>query len=231
MKLLLTSLGLTNNSIAYALRELVGKEPNDTKIAFIPTGANADRGDKNWMIDHMYRIKEYGYHIDIIELTALSAEAIKAALEESDIIFVGGGNAFYLSYWMQKKGMFDYLPELLETRVYTGISPGSMIAGDSFRLTSQALGHDEQLADDALDNLGPAGESSAKTLHLVDFVVKPHFNNPEHIEVRNEEYIRSVANRVDKPIYAIDDQTALKIIDGNVEVISEGSWLLLNNGK
>lgn len=229
MKLLLTSLGLTNNSIAEALKDLVGKEPNEAKVAFIPTGANADRGDKNWMIDNQYRIKEQGYHVDLIELTALSPEAIKAALSDADVIFVGGGNAFYLSYWMQKKGLFEYLPELLQTRVYVGISPGSMMAGDSLRLTSQALSHDEPLSDEDMDNLGPAGESSGKTLHLVDFVFKPHFNSPEHYEVRNEEYIRSVANRVDKPIYTIDDQSALKIIDGNIEVVSEGKWLILNN--
>lgn len=229
MKLLLTSYGITNNSIVNALTDLVGKAPNDTKIAFIPSGANADRGNKNWMIEHMNKIKERGYNIDIIELTALEPAAIKTALESVDVIFVGGGNAFYLSYLMQKKGMFDYFHELLETKVYAGISAGSMVAADSLRMSSQALGHDEILTDEDLDDLGPTGESSGKTLHLVDFVVKPHFNSPEHIEVRNEEYIRSVANRVNKPIYAIDDQSALKIVDGNVEVISEGKWLLLNS--
>jgi dipeptidase E len=229
MKLLLTSYGLTNKSIVNTLTDLVGKEPIDTKIAFIPTAAHGNRGDKNWVIDNLDRIKEQGYHIDIVELTAHEPEKLKAILCEADVIFVGGGNGFYLSYWMQKKGLFEFLPELLETKVYASISAGSMIAADSFRLSSQALEYEGELTDDVLNNLGPVGESSAKTFKFVDFVFKPHFNNPEHIEVRNEEYVRSVANRVNKPIYVIDDQSALKVIDGNVEVISEGNWLLLNN--
>jgi len=229
MKLLLTSLGLTNNSISNALTDLIGKSPNDSKIAFIPTGANATRGDKNWLIDHMYQIKQYGYHIDIIEIIAMEPAAIGAALNNVDAIVFGGGNCFYLSYWMQKKGLFDFLPKLLETKVYVGISVGSMVAADNFRLSSQALEREETISDEDYNNLGPTGESLAKTLKLVDFVFKPHFNSAEHPEVRNEEYIRKVAHRINKPIYAIDDQSALKIVDNKVEVISEGKWLLLNN--
>lgn len=228
MKLLLTSYGITNSSIASALTDLIGKNPNDSKIAFIPTAAHGNRGDKNWVIDNLDRIKEQGYHIDIVEITALEPELIKTSLENADVIFVGGGNCFYLSYWMQKKGLFELLPKLLETKVYAGISVGSMIASDSFRLSSQALEYEGDLTDEVLNDFGPIGESSAKTFKFVDFVFKPHFNNPEHIEVRNEEYIRKVATRVDKPIYAIDDQSALKIVNGKVEVISEGKWLLLN---
>lgn len=228
MKLLLTSLGLTNDSISNALADLIGKQPSDSRIAFIPTGANIALGDKSWLIDNLHKLKELGYKIEIVEISALQPDVIKTVLESSDAIFVGGGNCFYLSYWMQKKGLFDILPELLKTRVYIGLSVGSMIASDNFRLSSQALERDENISDEEYNNLGPAGESSAKTLKLVDFVFKPHFNSAEHPEVRNEEYIRSVAHRVNKPIYAIDDQSALKIIDGVVEVVSGGEWLLLN---
>lgn len=229
MKLLLTSLGLTNDSIASALTELVGKEPNDTKIAYIPTGSHCSRVDKGYLIDNLSKIKDYGYYIDIIEITALSTEQIKSALNDVDVIFFGGGNAFYLSYWMQQKGLFEMLPEILETKVFAGISAGSMMAGANFRMSSQALGINGDLSDETLENLGPAGESSARSLKLVDFVFKPHLNSAESSDLRTEEYVRSVANRVSEPIYALDDQSALKIVDGNIEVVSEGKWLLLNS--
>ncbi len=229
MKLLLTSYGITNHKIADALNDLIGKESKDIKIAFIPTGAHGNRGSKYFLIDNLSAIKNYGYQVDIVELAAHEPDVLKKILSDSDVIFFGGGNCFYLSYWMQKRGLFDFLPELLETRVFAALSVGSMIAGNSFRLSSQALEYQGDLTDEVMENLGPVGESSAKTLHLVDFVFKPHFNSPEKYEFRNEDYIRSVANRVDKPIYAIDDQSALKIIDGNVEVISDTPWLLLNN--
>ena len=113
MKLLLTSYGITNSSIANALTELIGKQPSESKIAFIPSGDNTKRGDKSWMVGHINKFIEAGYYVDLIELTALEPDAIKSAFEDVDAIVVGGGNCFYLSYWMQKKGIFDFLPQLL----------------------------------------------------------------------------------------------------------------------
>jgi len=228
MKLLLTSGGLTNESITNAFSELIGKKPNDTKIAFIPTAAICDRGDKYWLIDDLARIKNYGYHVDIIEIAALTSEAIEAALNDSDAIFVGGGNPFYLSYWMQKKGLFDLLPELLKTKVYAGISAGSMIAGNSFQLSSKALKLGI-LEESDYNDIGPIGESSAKTLNFVDFIFKPHLNSMHRADERCEEHVRKIAAKTDKLIYTLDDQSALKIVDDKIEVISEGEWLLLNN--
>jgi dipeptidase E len=36
------------------------------------------------------------------------------------------------------------------------------------------------------------------------------------------------AGRLPVPAYAIDDQTAVAVIDGTVEVVSEGHWKLFN---
>ncbi|MDK2899127.1 MAG: dipeptidase [Patescibacteria group bacterium] len=229
MKLLLTSNGLSNNSIANALSELIGKKPSDSKIAFIPTAAICDRGDKYWLIDDLYRIKEYGYHVDIIEISALTTESIKDALNDSDAIFIGGGNPFYLSYWMQKKGIFELLPNLLITKVYAGISAGSMIAGNGFQLSSKALKRDI-LEESDYDDIGPIGESSAKTLNFVNFIFKPHLNSMHHVDERSEDYVRKIAEKTNKLIYTLDDQSALKIVDDKIEVVSEGEWLLLNKG-
>jgi len=228
MKLLLTSHGLSNDSINNAFSELIGKKPSDTKVAFIPTAYICDRGDKYWLIDNLYQLKSYGYHVDIIEIAVLTPQAIENALNDSDAIFVGGGNPFYLSYWMQKKGLFELLPKLLKTKVYAGISAGSMIAGSSFMLSSKALKHGI-LEESDYDDIGPIGESSAKTLNFVNFVFKPHLNSIHHAEERSEEYVRKLAEKTDKLIYTIDDQSAIKIVDGKIEVISEGEWLLLNN--
>lgn len=228
MKLLLTSNGLSNDSIANAFTELIGKKPSDTKIAFIPTAAICDRGDKYWLIDDLVRIKNYGYYVDIIEIAVLAPEAIEMALNDSDAIFIGGGNPFYLSYWMQKKGLFDLLPELLKTKVYAGISAGSMIAGNSFQLSSKALKRGV-LEESDYDDIGPIGESSAKILNFVDFIFKPHLNSMHHVDERSEKYIREIAAKTDKLIYTLDDQSALKIVDDKIEVVSEGEWFLLNN--
>lgn len=227
MKLLLTSSGITNNAIAQALSDLVGKEPEDTLIAFIPTAALIDRGDKQWLIDDLYRIRQLGYNVDIIELTALTTSEITEALEAADVLFVGGGNTFFLSYWMQRKGLFELLPKLLESKIYAGISAGSMIMGQSLVLSSQAMKAPEAFANEDYDTVGPHGQSSGKTLGLVDFIFRPHLNSRFFPLVNKNELTRRLET-IHAPVYALDDSSAIKVVDGAVEVISEGDWALLN---
>lgn len=224
MKLLLTSNGLSNDSIAVAFQELLGKEPKDSKIAFIPTAANAERSNKSWLIDDLYNIKKRGYYVDVIELTALTPQQIKEAVEGSDAIFVGGGNTFYLSYWLQKSGLFGSLPKLLETKVYAGISAGSMIASQSLALSSQAMKHEEAFKDEEYDLVGPTGQSSGKTLKFVDFIFRPHFNS-RYFSTTNVDELKKKAHVLNKRVYALDDDSALKVIDGKLEVVTEGEWV------
>lgn len=228
MKLLLTSNGLSNISIAKAFEELIGKKPEESKVAFIPTAANPQRDDNGWLIDDMYRIRKLGYTVDVVELTALKKKEIKEILEKQDAIFVGGGNTFYLSYWMQKTGLFDLLPELLKNKVYAGISAGSMIATANLKLPSQAIEKIDDLEDKDYDLLGPSGQSSGKSLKLVNFLVRPHLNS-NHFPRNRKEFLEEVARKVDEKIYALDDDSAVKVVDGQVSVISEGDWLVFND--
>ena len=223
MKLLLTSGGVTNDSIAQALEDLVGKQPKDIKIAFIPTAANLDRSSKEWLIRDEYRLIERGYEVDIIELTAVKTPALKQALEAADVIFLGGGNTFYLSYWLEKSGLADMLPELLETRVYAGISAGSIVAGSSLVLSSHALNNPQAFQDQDYDELGPEGESSGFTLKFVDLIFRPHLNSRFFTSARID-LLEEKVKGLSSDVYALDDDSALKIVDGNIEVVSEGEW-------
>jgi|SRR3989344_3225216 len=227
MKLLLTSNGLSNDSIAKALADLIGKEPKSSRVAFIPTAANPERGNKDWLIDDLYCIKDRGYYVDIVELTALKPPEIKKILKDVDAIFVGGGNTFYLSYWMQKTELFELLPELLKTKVYAGISAGSIITGANLKTASDALANIEKFEDKDYDLLGPPSESSSKTLQFVDFVFRPHLNSSFFPEI-TEEKLREKAKHFAHRFYALDDNSALKVVDGKVEPISEGEWLVFN---
>lgn len=217
MKLLLTSNGITNDSIAKAFDSLIGKSPKDTKIAFIPTAADVERGDKHWLVMDLYRLHQLGYKVDIIELTALSVDDIAKALTESDVIFVGGGNTLFLSYWMQKRGLFDLIPRLLkQDKVYAGISAGSMVASASLALSSQAIKNPKDFADDKFDQK----QWSNKAMGLVDFAFRPHLDR----RIKANE-LDNKSQAIGLPIYALDDQSALKITGNKIEIISEGQWL------
>jgi dipeptidase E len=231
MKLLLTSGGLRNASMKAALADLLGKPFNVARAVFIPTAANPEGGHKDWLVKDIQAFFDLGWrHYDIVDLAAIASlpkTAWWSRFEQADVLIFGGGTTFYLSYWLQQTGLMDALPAMMERKVYVGISAGSMVACDNLRISSEALEKFGQIKDAEYDELGPEGQSSAKTLKLVDFVVRPHFNSPEFPKIRAN-FLEEVAKTLHVPMYAIDDQTAIKVDGAKTEVVSEGDWKLYN---
>ena len=218
MKLLLTSGGLTNQSISKALFELVGKKPEETSLIFIPTAANVEAEDKDWPIDDLINLKNQKFKfIDIVDIAVMPQKNWQPRLEAGDVLFFGGGDTFYLMDCMNKSGLSEILPELLKTRVYAGISAGSMVTGTdlALKLSQQIYGEDMNKTE------------NQKGLGFVDFYLLPHFNSP-YLRHKTEANIREAVKDMKEKIYALDDQSALKVVDGKVEVISEGKYLVFN---
>lgn len=221
MKFLLTSGGLTNKSIADALLDLIGKSAIDASVVFIPTAANVEAGDKGWLIDDLSNLKKQGFKsIDVVDISALPQELWQPRLEASDVLFFSGGDTFYLMHWLKKSGLAELLPELLKTRVYAGISAGSMVTGNL------VLRHNKLLYPDEAPTKYPSNEG----LGFFDFHFRPHLNSPYFPKVRRE-ILEELAKEVKGPIYALDDQSALKIVDGKIEVVGEGECLILNKDR
>jgi len=213
MKLLLTSNGLSNQSIANALFELTGKPAAETAIVFIPTAMNVARGDKGWFINDLYNIKKQGFKfIDIVDISALPKEVWLPKIENGDVLFFSGGNTYHLMYWLKESGLAELLPELLKTRVYAGISAGSIITNPSIAYTSSDK---KKYYEDQF------GYNNDTALNLVDFYIYPHFNSPKHISSRKE-YLEETAKETKKSVYGLDDESALKVIDDIVAVVTEG---------
>ena len=220
MKLLLTSGGLTNRSIANALFELVGKSPEQTAFAFIPTAMNLSTGDKSWFINDLQNFKKQNFKfIDIVDISALPKKIWLPRLEAADVLFFSGGNTFHLMHWLKESGLAELLPELLKTRVYGGISAGIMVTNPTLALSSK----DKRIYYE--ENFG---SSDIAGLGFVDFYTRPHLNSPDFPQA-NAGYLKNeVAKNIDAAIYGLDDNSALKVIDGKVEVVSEGDWVKIN---
>src|SRR5260221_2822658 len=211
MKLLLTSAGLTNKVISDALIGLVGKPAKEISVAFVPTAANFERGDKSWLINDLVRFKDGGFKsVDVIDISALEKEKWLEGFKKADVLFFGGGNTFHLMYWVEKSGLKELLPDLLKTKVYGGISAGSCIAGPKVLTFVQELFPDEENEHNVVDGL-----------NLVPFHVVPHLNSKWFKGLR-EEKIRELAKDERTPAYAIDDQCAIKVVDDKIEVIGGG---------
>lgn len=214
MKLLLTSAGLTTPEISQKLRKLHGKEPTQTMVAFIPTAANLEPGNKSWLIDDLKDLKEEGYQVDLVDFSALPKKIWLERLKAADVIQVGGGNTLHLAHWARCSGFAEELPNFLKDRVYVGISAGSMLVGRTFGLWP----YDEaELARSIGEDPGFKG------LGLVDFSIEPHLNNEAFPEV-NKVQVESYHQTTGEKVFLLDDTSAV-VVDGNsIEVIGNENY-------
>jgi len=218
MKLLLTSGGLTNQSIAQALFDLVGKKPEDTSVVFVPTAANVEKGDKEWFINDLVNLQKQNFkQIAIADISAVEEKIWRPQFEQADVLFFEGGNSFHLMEWINKSGLVSLLPELLKTKVYVGVSAGSMVTNKDLNLKISQIVYEEDF-DKSEDMPG---------LNFVDLYFLPHLNS-EHFKKVKKEFIEEIASGMPEKIYALDDNSALKITGDEIEIISEGEWLTFN---
>ncbi len=221
MRLLLTSAGIKNPSIQHALIDLLGKPIAASSALVVPTAAYGHplKPGVAWAFISGQRpntpMCELGWKsLGVLELTALPSIAREQwvpLVQQTDVLLVGGGDALYLSHWMQQSGLAALMPSLRDT-VFVGLSAGSMVMtpriGEDFVFWKPPTGGDEALG-------------------IVDFSIFPHLDHedlPENTMADAERWAAGIAG----PAYAIDDETAITVVDGSVEVVSEGHWKLFS---
>lgn len=222
MKLLLTSAGIKNASIRAALVELLGKPIEEASALFVPTAIYAHPIGVR-MSARMIRgeeprspMCELGWKsLGLLELTALPSierDRWEPALRETDVVLVGGGDPLYLHHWMVESGVAEVLAELDET-VYVGLSAGSMIM-------APRIGED-------FVNWRPPGGSGDETLGTVDFAMFPHLDHPDMPGNSTAEAEKWAEAMPGQRAYFMDDETAIRVVGGEVDVVSEGKWRLV----
>ena len=218
MKLLLTSAGIKNPSIHAALLGLLGKPIVECKALCIPTALyghpmGSPRGSWQFITGQSGTpMCELGWQsVGVLELTALpSIERARWVrwVQEADVLLVNGGDALYLTHWMRQSGLADLLASMPD-KVWVGLSAGSMVmtprVGEAFIETKPPI----------------TGEDRA--LGVVDFAIFPHLDYPTFPENTMAEAEKWAAT-IGCPSYAIDDETAIQVVEGRAEVVSEGQW-------
>ena len=227
MKLLLTSSGISNRSIEDALAGLLGKPIAESSALIVPTAIYpfAEGPSNAWRLINgkaQGPLAEVGWKsLGVLELTALPSidrESWVPLVRETDALLVWGGHVMYLCHWMRQSGLADLLPSL-DNLVYVGVSAGSIVTtpynGDvEFNLRTLPAGSE-------------ATSQGDRALGLVDFTLRVHvdregFNSMDDVE--------EWAAGIPVPTYAIDDETAIRVVDGRPEVVSEGNWKLFEPG-
>lgn len=218
MKLLLTSAGVTNASIYQALVELLGKPIADSSALCIPTALYGHPwvgpGVKPWQFitGRSDNLVDLGWKsVGVLELTALPSideERWVPLVRETDALLVAGGDALYLSHWMRQSGLADLLPSLSE-KAWVGLSAGSMVMTP-------------RIGEDFVGWKPPAGGDDS-TLGVIGFSIFPHLDD-EMLPANTMADAERWAAGIPGPAYAIDNDTAITVTYGTVEVVSEGHW-------
>ena len=241
MNLLLTSSGIRNKSIHDALVDLLGKPIEESNALFIPTAIYPFPGGAGMAWQSMFgksasNLCQLGWKsLGVLELTALPSINKKAwapSVENTDALLFWGGDPLYLSYWMRQSGLTDLIPSLRREIVYVGVSAGSMSASSNFGETytnpPNIIG--STFTSEEITFTTSGGEIKRtfvriKGAGLVDFAVIPHLDHKDH-EDASLANAEKWAAKLPVPVYAIDDDTAIKVINGAVQVVSEGHWRL-----
>ncbi|WP_029202514.1 Type 1 glutamine amidotransferase-like domain-containing protein [Ornithinimicrobium pekingense] len=215
MKLLLTSGGVTNASIRSSLETLLDRPVAQCRALVIPTAQWGHPMCGPTSVQGLVAAGDRSKHLSglgwasvgVLELTALSTidpQRWVSWVREADVLLVDGGDATYLCHWMRESGLAALLPSLPDT-VWVGVSAGSMVM-------TPRIGNRFVEWPSASDD---------RTLGVVDFAIFPHLDAfPTNTLAHAERW----AAEVGVPAYAIDEETAIRVVDGAVEVVSEGTW-------
>lgn len=142
------------------------------RVAFIPTAADPYK-DKWFVKEDRDTLEEMGCEVVDVDIKEKTKQELERDLRNMDIIFVAGGNTFYLLNYVQKSGFGDVVKDLVLGKgvLYIGSSAGAVLAGPDIKPV------------EVLDDPTAAPDlQSTKGLKLVDFVVLPHYGDKKYKE-------------------------------------------------
>ena len=182
------------------VKKFLDKNTESKKILFIPTATNVDEYKKYIHLTQK-AFEDFGYEVENFDVSIFSEEIAKEKLSEAKIVFISGGNTFYLLQELKRKNLITYLKERIENGLlYIGESAGSVIAAPDIEYASVI--DDKTVATELDDYTG---------LNLVDFYIVPHFEE--------EPFVESSRNTVE--LYK--DKLDLKLINNKEAILVENN--------
>lgn len=195
MKLLLTSAGLTTEEIIKTYEKFVGKKRQNIKVVAIEEAAKVETGDMSWFEEEKQRVINDSKSLEILPLQTRPLTEVRDMIANADVIYCFGGNTDYLAKVLEDTGLAQVLPEILAEKVWVGSSAGScVLCHKESEPTSREVYQETPTIDHFLD--------------LVPIVLLPHYHGYFKFE---EPEIRHEAENSPYPVYALSDQSALKV--------------------
>lgn len=205
MNLLLTSGGLRNEELRKVFIDMLQKPVDQVRVAVIPTASKSEAEQAYVKKDLADLLKTGIEQIDTVDISELNREEWLPKLESADVIFVVGGDVYFLRDWVVKSGLEDELPKLLQTKVYVGISAGSRLLNPDISVA--ALHYDPKKDPDGM--------------HLVDFCIVPHMNSKVFTD-RTPEQIAPKLESFPHTTYLLDDDSAVLVQGSMMQFVGGG---------
>ena len=119
-----------------ALHRLVGKAPQDITFAAIENALDVEQDWQAWIGDSRNAIALDPAQVEVVDLRSWrgNRDGLRALLAGKDVIWVSGGNGFYLRWILKESGADEIMRELVaQGTVYAGWSAGAVLAGPTLQ--------------------------------------------------------------------------------------------------
>jgi dipeptidase E len=226
MRMMLTSGGVQEGALLDTLHGLLDKPIAESRCVAVIDGMLPFGGDRSKMLADLEAFRRLGWaELNVMSLFGGPRSVIESRLRSTDVVFCYGGSNHWLSHAWTETGLAPaVLRELLDEKVYLGLSAGSMIFSRQHAAAVEAFDDHEEVEMLQLDSVGPA-------LPLLDFIVVAHLGAP-FFPHSTDAWAASSAARLGGPVWFLDDTSALVVRDPDAdpEIVSSGHWLRFGDG-
>lgn len=202
MRLLLTSQGTVNKVVRNKLVELVNTEPNQCNLLFITTAANPIE-KPSYMYRELESLKKLGFKINKFDLLGKSKKEVEKEVDKSNVVFVIGGEPFFLLKEVRKSGFDRIIKKLNNDKLYVGASAGTYIACPSVEMGLWKK-----------PNRNTYGIKDFTGMGLVDFMVVAHY------EEKYKQLIQRKSKETPYKIYPLTDKQAISVVKGKLGFVN-----------
>ncbi|MDE1845935.1 MAG: Type 1 glutamine amidotransferase-like domain-containing protein [Candidatus Micrarchaeota archaeon] len=214
-RLLLTSHALGNRHSRKLFSKFLEEFPPRPIVGYIPNAQPNPNGAR--LRQKFSTLKRMGCNPVLIDLRFLKGAKLKKKLDEVDILFVGGGNTFYLLDMLRKSGFTKILPKLIKQgKGYIGSSAGSYVACPTIEAGTWKPNHSDR---------NFVGLKNLKALNLVPFLITAHFQE------KYRPIITDASSRTKYPIAALYDTQAVYVRGNKYKVLGVGRKEYFNKFK
>lgn len=175
----------------------------DKNVVCIITAALGEE-DHSWLEPELNVIRPRVKTFETLDIAGKTHDEVKEALSKADIVYVSGGNTYYLLEHIKACNLKAILEDLPDDRIYFGSSAGAIVTGPDINFIED------------LDDKSKANLDNTKAIGFFDFSVIPHVAS-EKFGVAIKKLVEE-AKAKNMHLIGLRDDQALYIDNGYVEI-------------